>query len=388
MVTPVDDTRTTVVGLFAGIGGLDIGFEEHPRFRTTLFCDDWQPARTVLESRFPDVPIHRDIRDLEVLPDTDVLTAGFPCTDLSQVGRTGGINGRESGLIRRVLDLVDANPPRWLVLENVRNMLVLHKGEAMRLITSRLEGAGFAWAYRVVDSRFTGVPQRRERVILLASRTGDPAGALLAPDAGLPDAVSWRNDACGFHWTEGNRGIGWVPDGVPTLKGGSGLGVPSPPGIWLPENDSGRRIARPSIEDVEVLQGFDRGWTDMVDERRRWKLVGNAVTAGISRWLAARLADAAEADDALPGKPLDDHAPWPRAGFGHGGKRWKAAATLWPEQFPYRHLTDLLDRERLEPLSYRATKGFRDRLAASSLRYDHGFMAALDEHVALMHSDG
>ena len=70
-----------------------------------------------------------------------------------------------------------------LLLENVRNMLVLDGGEAMRYLVAELEELGYRWAYRLVDSRFTGVPQRRQRVIFVAAREIDPRAVLFGDDA-------------------------------------------------------------------------------------------------------------------------------------------------------------------------------------------------------------
>ena len=66
-------------------------------------------------------------------------------------------------------------------------MLKLSRGQAMRHITSALEEMGYAWAYRVVDARAFGLPQRRHRVLMLASRDEDPRTVLFGDDAGEPD---------------------------------------------------------------------------------------------------------------------------------------------------------------------------------------------------------
>src|SRR5262249_10000943 len=71
---------------------------------------------------------------------------------------------------------------RWLLLENVPFMLHLERGKAMRYLVESLERLEFSWAYRVVDARAFGLPHRRQRVILLASRTEDPR-LVLFPDA-------------------------------------------------------------------------------------------------------------------------------------------------------------------------------------------------------------
>jgi DNA (cytosine-5)-methyltransferase 1 len=152
-----------VAGLFAGIGGLESGLRAAGH-SVEMLCEVWPSARAVLAARFPNIPVEGDIGELERLTDgIDVVTAGFPYTDLSQAGRTAGIAGAQSGLVSHVFRLIDKGHPRWLVLENVRNMLPLDRGRAMRHLVSELERRGYAWAYRVIDSRFTGVPQRRQR---------------------------------------------------------------------------------------------------------------------------------------------------------------------------------------------------------------------------------
>ena len=293
-----------VVGLFAGIGGIELGFSRAlgPGVETQLLCEWWTPAQRVLATRFPDVDLHPDVRELRDLPSgCDVVAAGFPCTDLSQAGRTAGITGAQSNLVSHVFEALHVVKKRsrrlpWLLIENVPNMLALDRGRAMRYLADELEGLGYRWAYRTVDSRFTGVPQRRRRVLLVASRKEDPRDVLFADDAGPRPASDFANDAYGFYWTEGRGGLGWAEDAVPTLKGGSTIGIPSPPAIWIPQASVGRKFVTPMIEDAEELQGFPRGWTATVHGRGlkngpRWKLVGNAVTVGVAAWVAGRIAE-------------------------------------------------------------------------------------------------
>lgn len=375
-----------VAGLFAGIGGLECGLHAAGH-STVMLCEVWPAARHVLTEHFPDIPVETDVQELQLLPENiDVVTAGFPCTDLSQAGRTAGISGAQSGLVSHVFRLVDRHHPQWLVLENVRNMLPLDGGRAMHHLVSELEQRGYAWAYRLIDSRFTGVPQRRQRVLLVASKTEDPRGVLLADDAGEPGSEHFRSDAFGFYWTEGLRGLGWAQDATPTLKGGSTIGIPSPPAIWIPDAPLGRQLVTPSIEDAEALQGFNRGWTAATqdDGRKsaRWKLVGNAVTTRVAAWLGRRLADpgpynSAEAERLRAGER------WPGAAWGANGQRWMSRASMWPEQQPYTHLLQLLDRQRLTPLSYRAAAGFLERTQRAKLRFDPDFIVAVKNHVSI-----
>jgi len=222
MSAAAKDGRLAVVGLFAGIGGIELGLHEAGH-ESVLLCEIDEGARAVLEVRFPNVELERDVTQLRELPACDLVAAGFPCQDLSQAGRTEGIGGRNSGLVESVFRLLkDAEaPPRWLMLENVPFMLQLDRGEAMRYLTERLEALEYRWAYRVVDARAFGLPQRRKRVILLASRDEDPRVPLLTQDTGEPTPTfDIEGLACGFYWTEGLRGLGWAVDSVPTLKGG------------------------------------------------------------------------------------------------------------------------------------------------------------------------
>ncbi len=318
-----------------------------------------------------------------------MVVAGFPCQDLSQAGRTAGISGEQSGLVNHVFRLIDHSHPRWLVLENVRNMLPLDGGRAMHHLVTELEKRRYAWAYRVVDSRFTGVPQRRQRVLMVASRTDDPRGVLLADDAGEPGIEHFSSEAFGFYWTEGLRGLGWARDATPTLKGGSTIGIPSPPGIWIPAAPVGRQLVTPSIEDAEALQGFARGWTAaaQADGRKsvRWKLVGNAVTTGVAAWLGRRLAEPGSYGPA-EATPLLAGDRWPGAAWGGNGERWMSQVSMWPERRPYTHLLALLDDQRLTPLSHRAAAGFLERTQRAKLRFDSDFILAVKNHVSAMES--
>ena len=286
-------SRFEMAGLFAGIGGIELGFANAlgDDLNTTMLCEWWEPAKAVLRARFPGVPVEGDVRDIERLPKSvNLVSAGFPCTDLSQAGRMAGIDGVNSGLVRRLFRLLElrerADRPT-LLIENVPNMLALDQGHAMRFLVNELETLGYQWAYRVVDSRFTGVPQRRRRVILVASVNFDPATVLFSENSTERPATELRDDAFGFYWTEGRGGLGWAQDAVPTLKSGSTIGIPSPPAVWLPQNRDGGRLVKPSIETAESMQGFARGWTDVDGLSRRplgdrWKMVGNAVTVGLN----------------------------------------------------------------------------------------------------------
>ncbi len=372
-----------MVGLFAGIGGLELGLAAHG-WRTDLLCEIDPGARAVLAARFPEVDLHIDVTRLRSIPaNTELVAAGFPCQDLSQAGRTAGITGDRSGLVDEVFRLVRRKRgPRWLLIENVPFMLQLGRGAAMRHITAALEELGYTWAYRVVDARAFGLPQRRARVLMLASRTEDPRPVLFGEDAGPAEIGDPDRDPCGFYWTEGVRGLGWAVNAVPTLKGGSAIGIASPPAVRLPSGE----IVTPGLVDAERLQGFAADWTAPavtvpgVRAGHRWKLVGNAVSVRMADWVGARLA--APVGDPPPGLPLTPGEPWPVAAWGHRGAAHRVPVSTWPVHEPYEDLKNFLTESRL--LSARATAGFLRRAGMGSLRFPPGFLDDVESHLDRM----
>src|SRR5260221_3686354 len=183
METGIAGNAHVAVGIFAGIGGLERGLATAGH-ETVLLCEIDAAASSVLKIRFPAIRQHRDVRTRTRLPKrVTVLTAGFTCQDLSQAGLNAGIAGSSSGLVNEVFRLLDNNPIPWVVLENVPFMLHLARGRAMERIATAFEERGYKWAYRVVDSRSFGLPQRRRRVYFVATRGGDPRNVFFADEA-------------------------------------------------------------------------------------------------------------------------------------------------------------------------------------------------------------
>jgi DNA (cytosine-5)-methyltransferase 1 len=190
--------------------------------------------------------------------------------------------------------------------------------------------------------------------------------------------------ACGFYWTEGVRGLGWAVDAIPTMKGGSTIGIPSPPAIWLPDG----RFVLPDIRDAERLQGFPAGWTASAvedPERRngpRWRLVGNAVSVPVAKWLGERLGEPREWDpESVEERQLDPAASWPTAAWGDAEGTRAVEVSAWPRQpdGPL-DLEDFLKHPK-RPLSARATRGFLRRTERAKLRFPEGLIAALRIHL-------
>jgi DNA (cytosine-5)-methyltransferase 1 len=345
-----------------------------------MTCELWAPAIDVLGVHFDGIENWPDVRTLESLPrKVDLLTAGFPCQDLSQAGMTVGINGNRSGLVDHVFRLLDHRRIPVVVLENVSFMLQLDKGAAMNKLTTAFEERGYRWAYRTVNS-LAFLPQRRERVFFVAS-AGDlePEKVLFADDVRPPEPTTkLKTHAHGFYWTEGTRGLGWAPDAIPTLKNGSTVGIPSPPAILLPNG----RIIKPDIRDAERLQGLPVGYTSVAPERLRWSLVGNAVTVPVAAWLGRRLIEPGFYFGEMEA-PWPRKAAWPKAARYDGKKRIAiniGTFPIWAKRQPLHRFL----RHEGEPLSVRATAGFLSRAEKSTLYFVPGFLDAVRSHLERM----
>jgi DNA (cytosine-5)-methyltransferase 1 len=97
-------------------------------------------------------------------PGASILTAVFPCQNLSTAGDKSGIGGAKSGIVGKMFELISRSNVSTVVIENVYFMLPLDRGNAMRGLVEQFEALRYKWAYRVVDTMSFGLPQRRRRV--------------------------------------------------------------------------------------------------------------------------------------------------------------------------------------------------------------------------------
>jgi DNA (cytosine-5)-methyltransferase 1 len=373
-----------VASLFSGIGGFELGLSR-AGFETVMMCENDDLARSVLHHQFPGIPVRRDIRTIKNLPKCDILTAGWPCQDLSQAGKTAGIEGQRSGLISEVFRLIETSRerPEFVLLENVAFALHLQGGVALQFVTRSLERLGYRWAYRILDSRQFGVPQRRRRVFILGSRKTSPQSILFRGASQVGDAERFSPELFGFYWTEGNTGLGWSPEAVPPLKGGSSFSIPSPPAIW---NKRARSFFTPGISDAERMQGFPANWTAVgalknKKKRGRWKLVGNAVSVPVVEWIGYCIKERSSMD--LEHAADSGFIKSASAAFGMEGQA--------PAYFCFKHegpdlpaVANLKDFQLNDAstLSARAAAGFLSRIEKSSLKTDPKFIPDLRQFVS------
>lgn len=368
--------KMQVSGLFSGIGGFELAFSQ-AGFATAMLVEIDSAARAVLQHRFPQCTIMSDVADLTDLPSkTEIVTAGFPCQNLSMAGDKSGIEGAKSGIVGKMFELIARSNSPTVVIENVYFMLQLDRGNAMRWLVEQFEALRYSWAYRVIDTMSFGLPQRRRRVYMVASRTIDPRTVLLADETKTCAPMNASLDMpLGFYWTEGRSGVGLTVDGIPPLKVGSAVGIPSAPAVLFPDGE----VLMPSISACERLQGFPPGWITLRNNdygrSPEWRLVGNAVSVPAARWVAQRIKTAGTVVD-FEIRPLRAGDKWPEAAWNIGEGRVAVNASDHPVSSVRQSISEFRDL-RWSRLSDRALDGFIQRALEGGLKMPAGFLNAL-----------
>lgn len=181
-----------VASFFSGIGGFDLAFEQ-VGCPIVFQCEIDSFCQRVLKKHWPSVKLAPDIRSLSAsdIPESNIWCAGFPCQDLSLAnqGKRKGIEGERSGLFARFADLVNQSKPKWLVIENVPGLLNSGDGQDFKYVVQTLDDIGYFLAWRVLDAKYFGTPQRRRRVYLVASYQTDSAARVLFERGTPPEVV-------------------------------------------------------------------------------------------------------------------------------------------------------------------------------------------------------
>jgi len=367
------------VSLFTGLAGFELGMAPYGH-NPILFCEKEPAAQAVLRAWKPLVRLHEDIQLLDELPRRGkILVAGFPCTDLSAAGTRAGIFGPASGLVRDVFRLLAKTAISTVVLENVPDLLTLGGGVGMRYIAAQFRKLGYRYAYRVVDSKYFGVPQRRRRFYIVASLGDDPREVLLTDNAEQDppqraDTIDLDADAVGFLWTEGRLGLGLARNSIPPLRAGYTM-----PAVLLPDGQLGTL----SLADAECAQALPVDWTkpgELAGASGRWKLVGNSLTRTIPEWIASRLEYPQPYTSGVTDRLFSpSRSGWPMAAWDMGAGPRAADVTENPCALP-RPLIGPWLSTALKPLSERASSGFLLRAGQGTLRFPPHFLERIAAH--------
>lgn len=176
------DKTYTVVSLFSGCGGMDLGFTGgfnifNRHYETLPFDIIWANELNVAACNTYKKNIHTNIycgdiwNLLDTLPQsTDILIGGFPCQDISINGKGAGVAGKRSGLYRAMVEAIKLTQPKIFIAENVKGLLMRNNQESLAQILSDFTALGYTVSYKLYNAADYGVPQSRERVFIIGTR--------------------------------------------------------------------------------------------------------------------------------------------------------------------------------------------------------------------------
>lgn len=165
-----------VISFFAGVGGIDLGFEQAGDFEVIYANEFDKHAVTTYEENFDLEVDCRDIRDVsaEDIPVADVLLAGFPCQPFSVAGYRKGFEDERGDLFFDILRLIVQKKPQVIFLENVKNMVTHDQGNTFKVIRESLEMNGYFLKWSVLNAtEYGNIPQNRERIYIVGFQSED-----------------------------------------------------------------------------------------------------------------------------------------------------------------------------------------------------------------------
>ncbi len=286
-----------VASFFAGIGGFDLGLER-AGMQVVFQCEKNPASQRILHKHWPNVPLHSDITTLkaEAIPEADLWCAGFPCQDVSLAnqGKRQGLKGGRSGLFYQFVELIKQRVPKWIIMENVPGLLNSQNGQDFNIVVASLDELGYGVAWRVLDAKFFGTPQRRRRVFIVASYgspsaaqvlfDGEPTEIASGASASQEQAYSrrFRNRYIDpYLYSIQHASIGREHQAGPQAKGYRNDGE-----TWTLDSRGSSDVVCSSLDPFRIRDatGLSRG----VDSSR-FRAVGNAVAVPVIEWIGKRI---------------------------------------------------------------------------------------------------
>jgi DNA (cytosine-5)-methyltransferase 1 len=290
-----------------------------------VFSSEWDAyAQETYAANFGERPAG-DITQIPLadIPPHDFLVAGFPCQSFSICGEQKGFGDARGTLFFRIVEILEDKRPRGFLLENVRNLVRHDEGRTFATILSALHALGYHVHWTVLDGRTFGVPQKRERTVIVGFRENHP---FVFPKAGFRPARSLSDIL------EDDRAVDPRHFLSPRMKAKlrARVGeVPAAPAIWH-ENKSGNvgvnpfscalragasynyltvnGVRRLTPREMLRLQGFPESFKIVVPDTQIRKQAGNSVVVPKMEAVAAAMIAAVE-QPPLADRPV---RPWPR----------------------------------------------------------------------------
>lgn len=311
--TTTTTTQIRVASLFAGCGGLDYGFLQNPRYEHVFVNDFDKDACNSYERNFKIKPMCGDIKQIETIPDCDIIIGGFPCQGFSMANPYRNENDKRNELYLEVLRLIKLKTPKYFLLENVKGLLNMggyettedkknQTGKVMKIILNDLKECGYNVSFKLFDIKNYDVPQKRQRVIIIGVRSD----IQFAPEWPVaPNKIITLKEAIGDLPLEydikkqhigtkhkcvvtgylGNRELSW-DEPSPTITGrGGGSGGPV-------IHNHPSLIRRLTVRECARIQTFPDSFEFAGSISSMYKQIGNAVPCKFGEFLSTIFADA------------------------------------------------------------------------------------------------
>lgn len=179
----IKEKTISVVSLFSGCGGMDLGFKGGFEFLgkdynempfEIIWANDLNSAACrTYKKNIGEHIVEGDIwKAMDEMPaEADVVIGGFPCQDISINGKGAGVEGKRSGLYRAMVEVVSRIRPKIFVAENVKGLLMKHNEKSLKQILTDFRALGYDVTYQLYNAADYGVPQTRERVFIVGTRS-------------------------------------------------------------------------------------------------------------------------------------------------------------------------------------------------------------------------
>ena len=160
------------IDLFCGLGGFRIGFEKNG-FECVFSSDFNSKVQDTYESNFNHRP-EGDITQIDPknIPDFDILLGGFPCQPFSISGKKKGFEDTRGTLFFDVCRIIEEKQPKIVVLENVKHLIHHDKKNTFKVIIQSIQSLGYNVSYKILNTKDFGLPQNRERIIIVGTKSG------------------------------------------------------------------------------------------------------------------------------------------------------------------------------------------------------------------------
>ncbi len=298
--------KYTVVSLFSGCGGLDLGFiggfeylgKKYPKRKfEIIWANDFDKASCQTFKKYFNHDIvcgdivkildgkHSNLFDKPLPKKADVVLGGFPCQDFSHAGKRQGFNGKRGLLYRSMMEVVKRTKPTLFVAENVKGLLTMDNGKAIETVKKDFESMGYNVVYKLLHSADYGVPQTRERVIIVGTRKSKlPTFKHPKPIRGKNNWLSLKEaigdlenlkegEALNHYWSKAKKNNGQGNTVVSPDKPGPTMRTEHHGNIEWHWNGKRRLSAREAAR----IQSFPDNFIFYPSTSQAYKQVGNAV---------------------------------------------------------------------------------------------------------------